>query len=427
MYHQKISLFIISISTIFFAQFVFAVDSEPAASPSIVTKYDYPPLHPYLATLMSVFATDSTLNLTSRHYVLIPSRSKVPFIGDRNGLDIEYKLQVGPAPVAFIVAGLGGSADSATSVLLASYYYHSGYSVITLPNPFTWFFSLSASHTGYVGYAPQDASELYDFMKKVVADLSKKKKLQATGFVVAGYSMGALESAFLQHIDREQQAFHFQNVLLINPPVDLGYGINTLDHFYDDGQRLSETRHGWLIGLVEDVATDGEISLDSLGALIKKYNIQPLDLEWLIGYTFRSTLRDVILATQQMNDRGVLKISTQFMTAREVEASTFSFADYLSQFFVPFSAPHADVAAMTLAGSLQALWAELGQDKTVLVMDNADDFLLRKGDVDKIVENFGERSVIYPLGGHVGNVWYADNRNWILAHIQPSLVFNSRK
>jgi hypothetical protein len=83
-------------------------------------------------------------------------------------------------------------------------------------------------------------------------------------------------------------------------------------------------------------------------------------------------------------------------------------------------APKANVDDMLFSGSLEALWPELGADQNVYVMDNLDDFLLQPGDAEKILANFGERAVIYPRGGHVGNLWFDDNRQWIINHIQPA-------
>lgn len=50
-------------------------------------------------------------------------------------------------------------------------------------------------------------------------------------------------------------------------------------------------------------------------------------------------------------------------------------------------------------------------------MHNADDFLLTTGDVAWMEQVFGDRALIFPRGGHLGNLYYPDNvasiRSWL--------------
>ena len=42
-------------------------------------------------------------------------------------------------------------------------------------------------------------------------------------------------------------------------------------------------------------------------------------------------------------------------------------------------------------------------------MHNADDVILKPGEIDFFSEVFGDRATIYPHGGHCGNMNYRDN------------------
>jgi hypothetical protein len=48
-------------------------------------------------------------------------------------------------------------------------------------------------------------------------------------------------------------------------------------------------------------------------------------------------------------------------------------------------------------------------------MHNTDDFLVSPAQLAFLRQTFGSRFTLYPRGGHVGNIWYPDNREAILA------------
>ncbi len=56
-----------------------------------------------------------------------------------------YWLQPKPAPVIFILPGLGGNRRSMTSAALAEMAWRQGLSAVTLSSPFNWDFMLNAS------------------------------------------------------------------------------------------------------------------------------------------------------------------------------------------------------------------------------------------------------------------------------------------
>ncbi len=42
-------------------------------------------------------------------------------------------------------------------------------------------------------------------------------------------------------------------------------------------------------------------------------------------------------------------------------------------------------------------------------MHNADDIIMAPGEIDWLVDVFGDRTTIYPRGGHCGNMAYTQN------------------
>lgn len=67
---------------------------------------------------------------------------------------------------------------------------------------------------------------MYRVMQAVRA---QHPRLPISEFYLTGYSLGALDAAFVSHLDETRRSFNFKRVLLLNPPVNLYTSINNLD------------------------------------------------------------------------------------------------------------------------------------------------------------------------------------------------------
>jgi hypothetical protein len=47
-------------------------------------------------------------------------------------------------------------------------------------------------------------------------------------------------------------------------------------------------------------------------------------------------------------------------------------------------------------------------------MHNADDFLANRKTIEALKAALGDQVMLYPYGGHVGNLWYPDNKEYAL-------------
>ena len=85
--------------------------------------------------------------------------------------------------------------------------------------------------------APFLGRYLYRVMEGIKA---QHGDLQVTDYHLTGYSLGALNAAFVSHLDEQRKSFNFKRVLMLNPPVDLLTSVDNLD-------RLSraQLRAGW--------------------------------------------------------------------------------------------------------------------------------------------------------------------------------------
>ena len=65
-------------------------------------------------------------------------------------------------------------------------------------------------------------------------------------------------------------------------------------------------------------------------------------------------------------------------------------------------------------GSLRAIVDRLRGNPRVHIMHNADDILAERTAIEELKALMGDQMTVYPYGGHLGNLWYADNQEDIL-------------
>ena len=61
-------------------------------------------------------------------------------------------------------------------------------------------------------------------------------------------------------------------------------------------------------------------------------------------------------------------------------------------------------------GSLARITDRLRGNPKVQILHNADDFIAEKKFIDALKEALGEQVKLYPYGGHLGNLWYPENK-----------------
>jgi hypothetical protein len=84
-----------------------------------------------------------------------------------------------------------------------------------------------------------------------------------------------------------------------------------------------------------------------------------------------------------------------------------AFLDYFKELFVPYFKarnPNLTEQALIEMESLQHIEHYLQQAEKIGVVTNADDIILAPGELDYMRKLFGSRAMIYPNGGHCGNM-----------------------
>ncbi len=396
---------------VFLAGFLFTFSAWGKSIPR--ERYNFPLKNSLIASIASV-VTPVDESFERLFIEIRPDRRNIPLLDGRNKIPIGLFAQTGPAPLAFVVAGTGGSALSGTSLFLAGLLKHMGYHVVTLPNPMNWRYVLGVSETAAPGFLPNDAKEYYEFMGKVAAYLRDTQGLPITSYSLVGYSYGGLMSGFLAKEDGINHKFDFQKIVILNPAVDVNYAVETLDGYHKAGMEMSEIRRDIMLASVMDVGlaiSAHGFNTELINRAIAKIGVTITDLEWVIAYSFRQSLGDMVFASQQVKDLGILKkhASRSYMSARLAEAGEVSFADYMQKLVVPNLKSSLDTKELLSQTSLYALADLIRDNKRIFIMENEDDFIVRQQDVEFLKSVAGDRLYLYPYGGHCGNYWFPQN------------------
>jgi pimeloyl-ACP methyl ester carboxylesterase len=393
--------------------------------------YSFPYTDPYYATITAgiLKADHKDKSVSYRDFDLsgLPSRNAVPFFGrDRNKVTLRFWEGKPGAPLLVFLSGIGGGSAASYHNFLAYHFVKKGFHVLVLPSVFHFQFALSSSQSGTPGLSELDAADLYTVAQRGIERVREKRKLAIPSYGLLGVSMGALHAAYLAKLDRQEKRIGFQKTLLINPPVNPLFGGKSLDSLVDEGNKLSDTQKKDLRNRLYEFGVQsmvlGDIqSPEYFQQLEQKFPTSLQERKYLIGKTLGDFLEGLVFTTQQINDLGVLKNppATTDPNPRLHEASFFRYSDYLEKILFPslkkFWQPEFTQEELIQRSSLRGIADFLRDDPSVHLMHNADDFILAPGDIEFLQTTFGERFALYPYGGHVGNIWFPENLNRILA------------
>ena len=145
--------------------------------------YHYPYHDPYVATVTTAILNgQGDTPRLKRQVVHVPGlagRNRLPSLEGRGGLSVAFYRQRHPAPLLFILSGIGS-------------------------NP-------------CFGLAPYFARLFY----QTLSILRTRYDVEILGINFLGASLGALEGAHLSVIDAQERKIGIKKYLLVNPPLDL--------------------------------------------------------------------------------------------------------------------------------------------------------------------------------------------------------------
>jgi hypothetical protein len=406
-----------------------ARDVDPAT-------YGYPLTNPFEATIAStplelrpelprdedIDQADYSLNLRPEREFNLPDN----FWAVKK---LRYRLarQDKPAPLIFLIAGTGAPYTSSLNEFLKKIYYKAGYNVVQLSSPTSFDFMSSASRFATPGLSTEDAEDLYRVMQAVRA---QHPKLAVTEYYLTGYSLGALDAAFVSKLDETRRAFNFKKVLLLNPPVNLLTSVSNLDKLVQTqvkGINNSTTFYELMLAkLTRYFQQKGYVDLND--ALLydlqqSRQHLSNEQLAMLIGTSFRFSAADIAFTSDLINRRGLITpprteiTEGTSLTPYLRRALQCDFDCYMTEQVIPMWRARTDggsVLQLADQVSLYALKDYLKDNKKIAVMHNADDVILGPGDIGFLRATFGDRLTLYPYGGHCGNINYRVNSDAML-------------
>ena len=415
-----------------------ALLSQPASATRLGA-YAYPFVNPLAATVAAtptVYRADlpplTSLDYSVRH-IRIRTERPVPdvywFFG--NGLEYTLVKQPHPAPLVFVVAGTGASAQSIKSQIVVRALAKAGMNVVSLPNPTHPNFIVTASRSGVPGRMPEDARDLMEVMSRILADL--RPEITVTEVDVAGYSLGATEAAFVGKLDDETHALGFTHILLMNPPVSLYAAARNLDGMFDrhvstdpEGvRRFIDYLYQQFVILYSRQA-EVDFTDDFLYRAYSTLEPNDVELETLIGFVFRLSALDLAFASDVLNGGGYIIPKNAYITPTTSLTGTLisgiglSFTDYIKEVYTPFFMrrdPGLTRGKLVEQASLHSIEGWLRTSRKIDLITNEDDIVLDPGDALWLNGVFGRRAILFPTGGHCGNM---DQRDYV-AHMTSFL------
>jgi hypothetical protein len=335
---------------------------------------------------------------------------------------MKYSLvkQTGKAPLAFAIAGTGASYNSSKMISIQKTLYQQGYHVISLSSPtYSNFIINLDSNTDFPGVLAQDAKNIYGIMQKVYQQVITEDDVEATSFVLTGYSLGGAHSAYVSKLDEQEKVFDFEKVVLINPPVSLYNSVSILDSYLD----LTSDEREKSIEMFENIFTrfansyslqaSSSFSQDSIFALFKNAKLSEEDLKLLIGGAFRMSSTDMLFALDASYNIGGFiyknhKISKfESISHSMYRANVITFGQYFEKVIVPWQQEsNASLTREQLIGrlGLKNIETYLRNSDKISLVTNADDIILAEGEIEYLQDVFGSRAKIFEHGGHCGNM-----------------------
>lgn len=402
---------------------LFAARPAAAAPPQ---SYFYPFVNPFEATVMELppqFEVRLPDQVPVREFTVrpFPKRDIPKVFWYEKGLVCSLVYQEHKAPLVFLIAGSGSRFDVPRMLKLQKVLYQSGFHVVSITSPTHMDFVVNAA-SGLPGLATDDARDLYRVME--LAYQKVRKRIEVSHFLLAGYSLGGFDAAFVSDLDEREHRFDFRRVLLINTPVCLYESVSALDRLLVDNiPGGMDNFDAWFRGIfsqtmhLTEAWGPGGLSGESMYRTYKRLQPSEANLAALIGLTARMNAADMIFTADVMNGggyivpRNVELTSTTSLTRYAMVAYKTSFADYFNEWLFPHyqkKEPGVTRDSLLLRGSLRSLEGYLKSSRKFGLIHNEDDIILVPGDIEYLERIFGDRARIFPIGGHMGNMFHPD-------------------
>ena len=403
--------------------------------------YNFPIDDPYSATIIgsaSMMTEGVSENIPLKVYeIQIKDKKDIPdLFWYASKFKFSFSKQKNKkAPLIFVLAGTGSDYSTTRVKFMQRIFHDAGYHTIAISSQMSQQFMISASSNSVPGLLLEDNKDIYKAMKLAYNKI--KDQVEVTDFYIMGYSLGGANAAVLSYIDEKEKAFNFKRVFMVNPPVNLYDSAVKLDKYLDDytggksegiEKLLNTTLAKIKGGLTSEYAN---IGADTIYNIVKGDILSDAEKKAYIGLAFRLASTDLnfisdFITRSHIYTKNPEKVDKYTNMKEYFKAVNFAtFEDYVNKIGFPYYKKYnKDLTTEDLKekASLRVIEDYLRTSPKIAAVTNADELILNEKDFAFLKDVFKDRLIIYPKGGHCGNMFYKENVDVMLKFINEGVL-----
>ena len=403
--------------------------------------YNFPIDDPYSATIIgsaTMMTSGVSENIPLKVYeIQIKDKKEIPDVfWYASKFKFSFSKQKNKkAPLIFVLAGTGSDYSAIRVKFMQRIFHDAGYHTIAISSQMSQQFMISASTNAIPGMLIRDNEDIYKAMKLAYNKI--KDQVDVTDFYIMGYSLGGSNAAVLSYIDEKEKVFNFKRVFMVNPPVNLYNSAVKLDKYLDDYtggksagiERLLNTTLARVKGgLTSEYAN---IGADTIYEIVKGDILSEAEKKAYIGLAFRLTSTDLNFISDFItkshiytkNPEKVDKFTNMKEYFKAVNFATFE--DYVNKIGFPYYKKYNKdftIEDLKREASLRVIEDYLRTSPKIAAVTNTDELILNEKDIDYLKDIFKDRLIIYPKGGHCGNMFYKENVDVMLKFLNEGVL-----
>ena len=403
--------------------------------------YNFPIDDPYSATIIgsaTMMTPGVSENIPLKVYeIQIKDKKEIPDVfWYASKFKFSFSKQKNKkAPLIFVLAGTGSDYSAIRVKFMQRIFHDAGYHTIAISSQMSQQFMISASTNAIPGMLIRDNEDIYKAMKLAYNKI--KDQVDVTDFYIMGYSLGGTNAAVLSYIDEKEKAFNFKRVFMVNPPVELYDSAVKLDKYLDEytggkSVGIEKLLNSTLARVKGSLTSEyANIGADTIYEIVKGDILSEAEKKAYIGLAFRLTSTDLNFISDFItkshiytkNPEKVNKFTNMKEYFKAVNFATFE--DYVNKIGFPYYKKYNkdfSIEDLKREASLRVIEDYLRTSPKIAAVTNADELILNEKDIDYLKDVFKDRLIIYPKGGHCGNMFYKENVDVMLKFINEGVL-----
>ena len=403
--------------------------------------YNFPIEDPYSATIIgsaTMMTPGVSENIPLKVYeIQIKDKKEIPDVfWYASKFKFSFSKQKNKkAPLIFVLAGTGSDYSAIRVKFMQRIFHDAGYHTIAISSQMSQQFMISASTNAIPGMLIRDNEDIYKAMKLAYNKI--KDQVDVTDFYIMGYSLGGANAAVLSYIDEKEKSFNFKRVFMVNPPVELYDSAVKLDKYLDEytggkSVGIEKLLNSTLARVKGSLTSEyANIGADTIYEIVKGDILSEAEKKAYIGLAFRLTSTDLNFISDFItkshvytkNPEKVNKFTNMKEYFKAVNFATFE--DYVNKIGFPYYKKYNKdftIEDLKREASLRVIEDYLRTSPKIAAVTNADELILNEKDIDYLKDVFKDRLIIYPKGGHCGNMFYKENVDVMVKFINEGVL-----